>query len=149
VTVLAAVAARRVLPSRFHCIKQRLNMGIKIEVPVKCLADLQVVDSRVRTLCNTMSGAQCQSILTTEYQAWRRKVALLLLHPGVDPYASRAMLDAYMHGFRVRYAPPVCFISQNTPTAMLSPHAQLLCDTDGVRKRKWCSDPCRVDADTS
>jgi hypothetical protein len=113
-------------------------MAIQIEVPVSCVADLLVVDSRVRALCNTMSGAQCQSILATEYQAWRRRVALLLLKRCEDEYASQTALDAYMHGFRVRYAPPVCVISQNTPTTMLRVADESAAGI--LRKRKWVCD---------
>jgi hypothetical protein len=105
-------------------------MTIQFEVPVHCLADLRLVDSRVRALCNTTSGAQCQSMLTTEYQCWRRNVALWLLQGCVDARSPpQGAVDAYMNGFRLRFAPPTCVITQSLPsTAAVS--------ADGLRKRK-------------
>jgi hypothetical protein len=73
-------------------------MTIQFEVPVHSLADLRLVDSRVRALCNTTSVAQCQSMLTTEYQCWRREVALWLLQGCVDARSPpQGDVDAYMN----------------------------------------------------
>ena len=65
-------------------------------------------------------------------------MALLLLKRCEDKHTSQTALDAYMHGFRVRYAPPICVISQNTPTTML----RVADEKSGgiMRKRKWARD---------
>lgn len=106
-------------------------MGIQIQVAVNAITDLQAVDHNVRTLCNTTPGAQCQAILKTEYQNWRRQVALLLQQRVQDP---QLPLDAYLEGFRLRFLQSVCYISQTTPTTEL-PVADL------QRKRK-CATLC-------
>jgi hypothetical protein len=107
-------------------------MGIEITVAVNTVADLQAVDLHIRTLCRTTPGAQCQAILTTEYQCWRRRVALFLQQRDRDPQASLPQaLDAYLNGFRLRFVPRTCVISQTTPTTEL-PVA------DCQRKRKSC-----------
>ena len=107
-------------------------MGIEIVVAVNNVADLTAVDLHLRTVCNTTPGAQCQAILTTEYQRWRRQVALFLQHQHQDPHAALPnVLDAYLNGFRLRFTPRACVISQTTPTTEL-PVA------DCQRKRKLC-----------
>jgi hypothetical protein len=108
-------------------------MGIYIEVPVKSIADLQVVDSRVRVLCNTTYGAQCQALLTTEYQSWRRKVALFLQCVKQDSDSSQDVINAYMQGFRISFREPLCLISQCSLNVFEN-------STDAVRKRKACGD---------
>jgi len=105
-------------------------MGIEIEVAVNSVADLQAVDLHLRTLCNTTPGAQCQAILTTEYQSWRRQLALFLNERKHNPHAFlQRPIDAYISGFRLRFNQYVCVISQTTPTTEL-PAA------DCQRKRK-------------
>ena len=105
-------------------------MGIQYVVPVNSVADLRVVDSRVRTLCNTSSGAQCQAMLTTEYQSWRRKVAQCLTTHCLQEHTplSQNVHEAYMQGFRVRFCSPVCIIAQSLPS--------FVADVDNTRKRK-------------
>ena len=98
------------------------------EVPVRCIADLQLVDSRVRSLCNTSKGAQCQSMLTTEYQSWRHKVALALRQPFQHPHDA---VDAFMTGFKLRFSPSTCVITTSVPCAF---------SASGLRKRKSHSD---------
>lgn len=119
-------------------------MALSFEVPVRCLADLQHVDSRVRVLCNTSTGAQCQSLLTTEYQSWRHRVALALTQAGSDGHASAhapGVVDAFMSGFKLRFAPPTCVITTSVPCAPsahgLSAHGL---SAHGLRKRKAHSD---------
>jgi hypothetical protein len=63
-------------------------MGIQIEIPVSTIADLRTVDLRVRALCNTTEGAQCQSLLTMEYQSCRHRVAQFLLKKCLHSHAS-------------------------------------------------------------
>lgn len=101
-------------------------MALSFEVHVACLADLVQVDARVRALCNTTTGAQCQSLLTTEYQCWRRTVARMLLAHGAPPHGAT---EAYLSGIRVRFVPPTCLITQSLPNA-LTVHAS------DLRKRK-------------
>ena len=111
-------------------------MGFEIQVPVTSLADLETVDVNVRSLCNTTPGAQCQAILTTEYQSWRRRVALFLLQLSNDPHASKPQaLDAYLSGFRLRFEQDLCVILQTTHTDSNS-------GLDCARKRKatCCAD---------
>jgi len=112
---------------------------VSFEVPVRCLADLQHVDSRVRVLCNTSTGAQCQSLLTTEYQSWRHRVALALAQQSsCDPHApTPGVVDAFMSGFKLRFAPPTCLITTSVPSAF-TPSAL------GLRKRKAYSDAERA-----
>jgi hypothetical protein len=103
-------------------------MALCFEVPVKCLADLVHVDARVRALCNTTAGAQCQSLLTTEYQGWRRTVARMLL--AATPCAAPpGATEAYLSGIRLRFVPPMCLITQSLPN-VLAVHAS------DLRKRK-------------
>jgi hypothetical protein len=111
------------------CIKQQRGMALSFEVPVACLADLAHVDARVRTLCNTTAGAQCQSLLTTEYQCWRRTVARMLLGRSAAACAPPSATEAYLSGIRLRFVPPMCVITQSLPSA-LAVHAGEL------RKRK-------------
>ena len=104
---------------------------------VRSMADLKLVDSHVRTLCRTAAGAQCQTLLTTEYQNRRREVAMLVN----DSVAARALtasgaLHAYMDGITLKFVQPTCVItwtmsgvpyslcgkrkaSRNTPAAAL------------------------------
>jgi hypothetical protein len=105
-------------------------MALCFEVPVTCLADLMHVDARVRALCNTTAGAQCQSLLTTEYQCWRHTVARMLLAREKTPCAPPpGATDAYLSGICLRFVPPICLITQSLPTA-LAVHA------GDLRKRK-------------
>jgi hypothetical protein len=86
------------------------------------------VDARVRALCNTTAGAQCQSLLTTEYQGWRRTVARMLL--AATPCAAPpGATEAYLSGIRLRFVPPMCLITQSLPN-VLAVHAS------DLRKRK-------------
>ena len=83
-------------------------MALSFEVHVACLADLVQVDVRVRALCNTTTGAQCQSLLTTEYQCCRRTVARMLLAHCAPPHGAT---KTYLSGIRVRFVPPTCLIT--------------------------------------
>ena len=96
--------------------------------------DLQGLDARLRTLSNTTAGAQCQNLLTTEYQAWRLKVGLIL--QSADGTASGLptasglspeCLEAFLHGFRLQFSPPTCVIVPCAPS---------LASATGLCKRK-------------
>jgi hypothetical protein len=105
-------------------------MPLSFEVRVACLEDLAHVDARVRALCNTTTGAQCQSLLTTEYQNWRRSVARALLPPcALAGDSAPTVTDAYLSGIRLRFVAPMCVITQSLPHA-LAVHAS------DLRKRK-------------
>ncbi len=105
-------------------------MGLEFQIPVTSVADLKAVDVKVRSLCNTTAGAQCQAILTTEYQSWRRRVALVLRHVSNDSHASQPQaLDAYLSGFCLRFEQDLCLILQTSLN-----DKNLV--SDGARKRK-------------
>jgi len=114
-------------------------MPLSFEVRVACIADLAHVDARVRAICNTTTGAQCQSLLTTEYQNWRRSVARSLLPPSaLADYSTPTVTDAYLSGMRLRFVAPMCTITQSLPHA-LAVHAH------DLRKRKLSALDVSVD----
>jgi len=114
-------------------------MPLSFEVRVACIADLAHVDARVRAICNTTTGAQCQSLLTTEYQNWRRSVARSLLPPSaLADYSTPTVTDAYLSGMRLRFVAPMCTITQSLPHA-LAVHAH------DLRKRKLSTLDVSVD----
>lgn len=111
-------------------------MALSFRIPVTSVADLTAVDVKVRSLCNTTPGAQCQAILTTEYQSWRRRVALALQHVSNDSHASQPQaLDAYLGGFRLRFEQDLCVILQ---TSLIDKN--LVLDRAQKRKTTCCVD---------
>jgi len=103
-------------------------MTLCFEVRVACPADLAHVDSRVRALCNTTAGAQCQSLLTTEYQRWRRAVARAV-GGAADGACAPDVSDAYLSGLHLCFSARKCVITQSLPQ-VLTVHAS------NLRKRK-------------
>jgi hypothetical protein len=88
------------------------------------------VDTRVCALCNTTAVTQCQSLLTTKYQCWRRTVSRILLETGAKACAPPSgATEAYLSGIRLRFVPTMCVITQSLPST-LAVHA------GDMRKRK-------------
>jgi hypothetical protein len=107
-------------------------MTSRIELPLHSISDLPALDARLRVLCNTTAGVQCQNVLTTEYQAWRLKVGQMLHkdHDAAPPTASVLAAEgpqAFLHGFRLQFSPPTCVIVPCAPS---------LASATGLRKRK-------------
>jgi hypothetical protein len=109
-------------------------MTSRIELPLNSISDLQSLDTLLRTLSNTTAGAQCQNLLTTEYQAWRLRVGMILqsahgtasglpTESGLSP----ERLEAFLHGFHLQFSPPTCVIMPCVPLSTIAP---------GLRKRK-------------
>ena len=110
-------------------------MTSRIELPLNSISDLRALDARLRMLSNTTAGVQCQNLLTTEYQAWRLKVGQMLQKAQSTasglPTASALTpecLEAFLHGFRLQFSPPMCVIMQS-PSIDVGSHT-------GLRKRK-------------
>ena len=105
----------------------------RIELSLNSVSDLPALDARLRVLCNTTAGVQCQNVLTTEYQAWRLKVGQMLHkdHDAAPPTASVLAAEgpqAFLHGLHLFFSPPTCVIMAHRPGG---------CSSDkGLRKRK-------------
>jgi len=121
--------------SKACCIKHCTDMTSRIELPLHSISDLPALDARLRVLCNTTAGVQCQNVLTTEYQAWRLKVGQMLHkdHDAAPPTASVLAAEgpqAFLHGFHLFFSPPMCVIMEHRPGACSVGSAK------GLRKRK-------------
>ena len=101
----------------------------RIELSLNSVSDLSALDARLRVLCNTTAGVPCQNVLTTEYQAWRLKVAQMLQQHAAAPSVLAAEgPQAFLHGLHLFFSPPTCVIMAHRPGG---------CSSDkGLRKRK-------------
>lgn len=92
-------------------------MPIHVELPVHEVADLTVVEMRLRELQRASTGVPCQALLTTEYLFWRHQVAKQLLGKGLGAEPQRCV-EAFIQGFYLVYERNKCSVSQILPSVV-------------------------------
>ena len=105
-------------------------MPIHVELPVHTVADLTIVEMRLRELQRASTGVPCQALLTTEYLFWRHEVTKQL--QGVEPRC----VEAFIQGFYLVYERNRCSVSQILPSVVLTLDAHLDAHRANLRKRK-------------
>jgi len=103
-------------------------MPICVELPVRTVADLTIVELRLRELQRASTGVPCQALLTTEYLFWRHEVTKQL--QGTEPRC----VEAFIHGFYLLYERNLCSVSQILPSVVLTLDADT--HIPNLRKRK-------------
>jgi hypothetical protein len=90
-------------------------MPIHVELPVHTVADLTVVELRLRELQRASTGVPCQALLTTEYLFWRHEVTKQLQGTGAEPLRC---VEAFIQGFYLLYERNTCSVSQTLPSVV-------------------------------
>ena len=116
-------------------------MCIQIVKPLSSITDILHVEEVLHSMYNTSQGATCQSLMTMEYQLWRKKVVQTFRSPRTE---SQCVLSARLSGVKLEYFENSCTISQLLPAVCTAKITRQLDCASVFKKQRTCHFPHQV-----